>query len=455
MPIDSNSISRNNATGLIPEPVAREIIQGAVEKSAVLSMGTRLPNMTAKQLTMPVLDNLPMAYFVNGSDEGTKKLTQMAWGKKKIIAEEIAVIVPIPEAVLDDADYDIWGEVRPRLVEAFGRVIDGAVVFGVNKPETWRESLLDTCVASNSVVVRTSDVYTDIFGEGGALSLVEDSGYDPDGIMAAVKMKAMLRGLKDLDGQPIFKTDLQDTTRYSLEGIRMEFPKNGSFDADAAHMILGDFKQLVYAIRSDIEFKLFTEGVVQDPQSKEILYNLMQNDMVALRATMRLGWEIPNPINAFNADNATRCPFAAYVPNTLNLGINFTDITAATDLYGKYVTDLQDNVELEGNTIYGDVKYVTGYTGFSGDASEQRGNYLAFSVTAATGATVKSRLTGAKNTGWATHGVVGDGGYDPIAVFMLGQNKPYYDQVIEIQATKDGKTATRRFYLSQLNVENA
>lgn len=444
---DTGFISRNNLSGLIPEPIAREIIQGATESSAVLRMGRRLPNMTAKQLTLNVLDSLPTAYFVNG-DNGTKKLTQMAWDKKRIVAEEIAVIVPVPEAVLDDANYDIWGEVRPRLSEAFGRVIDGAILFDVNKPASWRKGLLTTCVEAGAAVVRTGDIFSDIFGDGGAISQVEESGFDPNGIMAAVKMKSTLRGLKDLDGQPIFKTTLQDTTRYSLEGIQMDFPKNGAFDDTAAHMILGDFSQLVYAIRQDIEFKLFTEGVVQDPQSGEILYNLMQNDMVALRATMRLGWEIPNPINAFNADNATRCPFSAYVPNTLNLGADF-NIAADLDLLGKVVGDLEADMSITGNTIYGTSKYVTGYTGFSGDPAKQQGNYLAVHFTAAAGATIKCRLVGGdRYPEWVT--LDSDG----ILITQLGAENPYYDQIIEVQATKDSTTATRRFHLAQLKVEN-
>ena len=36
----------------------------------------------------------------------------------------------------------------------------------------------------------------------------------------------------------------------------------------------------------------------------------MQQDMVALRAVMRLGWEIPNPINSVETDKEKRCPFA-------------------------------------------------------------------------------------------------------------------------------------------------
>ena len=105
---------------------------------------------------------------------------------------------------------------------------------------------------------------------------------------------------------------MQTGTNYSLDGNRMVFPRNGAFDPSKALMISGDFSQLVYSIRQDITFKIFTEGVIQDPATGEIQYNLMQNDMVALRAVMRLGWEIPNPIHAMAKDKTKRCPFAVY-----------------------------------------------------------------------------------------------------------------------------------------------
>lgn len=307
---DAQIIDRTGAASLIPEENAREIIQGVVTQSAVLQRGRKLPNMSSKTYKMPVLDMLPIAYFVNG-DTGAKKTTKQAWDKKFITAEEIAVIVPIPEAVLDDSDYDIWGEVKPRVIEAFGKVIDGAVLFDLDKPSTWRDGVVTTATKAGSVVtlVTGDDLYDKIMAEEGIIAKIEESGYFVNGHMADISMRAKLRGLKDTTGNPIFKSDMQNGTTYSLDGSPMNFPNNGAFDKSKALMISGDFSQLVYAIRQDITFKLFTEGVVQNTDGS-IAYNLMQNDMVALRAVMRLGWEIPNPINSMKTDKTKRCPFA-------------------------------------------------------------------------------------------------------------------------------------------------
>ena len=307
---DTSIIDRTGAESLIPIQESNEIIQGVVTQSAVLQRGRRLPNMTSRQYKMPVLDMLPIAYFVNG-DTGQKKTTKQAWDKKFITAEEIAVIVPIPEAVLDDSDYDIWAEVRPRIVEAFGKVIDGAILFGTDKPTSWRNDIVATATAAKTVVElgAADNLYDKIMGEDGSIAMVENSGYFVNGHMADISMRAKLRGLKNTNGDPLFKSDMQSSTTYSLDGSPMNFPNNGAFDKSKALMISGDFSQLVYSIRQDITFKLFTEGVVQNTDGT-IAYYLMQNDMVALRAVMRLGWEIPNPINSLQKDKTKRCPFS-------------------------------------------------------------------------------------------------------------------------------------------------
>ena len=64
----------------------------------------------------------------------------------------------------------------------------------------------------------------------------------------------------------------------------------------------------------------------------------------------------------------------------------------STDLLGKTMADLQENVAIEGNNIVGKLKYVTDYTGFSGDVSEQSGNYLVLHITANNDEVIKAEL---------------------------------------------------------------
>jgi HK97 family phage major capsid protein len=306
-------INRSDLAGLIPEPVTREIFQGVTEQSAVLRAGRKLPNMTSKTQTINVLDMLPMAYWVDG-DTGFKRESKQAWDKKKLYAEELAVIIPIPEAVLDDANYDIWGEVKPRIVEAFGRKIDEAILFGTNKPATWRDSIVETAVDAGAVVTDSGDLFADLMGPGGVIARAEESGFMPTGVMSAVSMRARLRGLTDLSGRPLFLSDMQGAASYALDGMPIQFPMNGAWDAESALMIVGDFSQLVYSIRQDVTYKILTEATIVDPTSRAVLYSLAQQDMVALRAVMRLGWEIPNPVSAFSSDLEARSPFAVYLP---------------------------------------------------------------------------------------------------------------------------------------------
>lgn len=308
-------IDRSGASALIPEDAAREIIQGVPQQSAVLRLARRLPNMTRAQTRMPVLSGLVSAAFVTG-DTGLKQTTNAAWANKYIDAEEIAAIVPIPENVLDDADYDIWGEIRPLIEEAIGAVIDAAILFDVGAPASWPDAVYTQIVAASHTVDHSSmagDYYDELLGEGGVFAKVEADGYMVNGIAADVSMAAALRGLRTTDGVPIFLPDMRDQARYQLAGQPIEFVRNGSWNAATALMIAGDWTQLVYAIRQDITYKMLDQAVLQDGAGN-IVYNLAQQDMVAMRVTMRLGWQVANPINRLNTNSTTRFPFAALVP---------------------------------------------------------------------------------------------------------------------------------------------
>lgn len=311
MPYNS-IISRTDAAALIPENTSREIIQGTVEQSAVLRLFRRLQNMPTNQTRMPVLSLFPTAYFVNG-DNGLKQTSEVNWTNKYINAEEVAVIVPIPEAVLDDAQYDIWAEVRPRVQEAFAKTIDLAVFLGTNNPTNWPDDLNTSAVAaSNEVVLGAgADLYEDVLGDGGVVAKLEADGFIPNGYVASINMRGKLRGVRTTDGVPIFSTGMQAANTYFLDGSPILFPRFAEFQSASSgvYMFAGDFQQFVYAIRQDMTYKLLTESVIQDGAGN-IVYNLAQQDMVALRVVMRLGWQCPNPINQIQQTEASRYPVA-------------------------------------------------------------------------------------------------------------------------------------------------
>ena len=297
------NITRTDADALIETPVAGEIFEGVVKESKALSMFRRLPNMTSDKTKLRVLDSLPVAYFVDETNNnGRKNLTKMAWDKKYINAAELAVIVPIKENVLNDASIDIWAEVKPRIIEAFGKKIDNAIFNGVDKPADWRKGLIPSIIDAGAEVNETGELYSDI---NNTMVKVEESGYNVTGLLGGVGLKGKFRMMTDKNGQPLNATEIGSLSRAYLD--------NGAWDKTKSTLVAGDFSQAVYSIRQDITYKVLTEAVIQDPADGTILYNLAQDDMVALRVVMRLGWEIPNPVNALNG-TATRFPFASLKP---------------------------------------------------------------------------------------------------------------------------------------------
>jgi len=310
----NQSITRPDAEALIPEDVAEEIIKNVPENSAVMSMARKLRNMSRGELRLPILSSLVQAGFVEGGS-GLISTTKAEWTDKYIYAEKIASIVPIPNDVLADVAFNIWDEVQPELESAMGQAFDAAVLYGVGAPASFPLDILAAAEAAgnNVVLAAIGDLYDDILSTGGIVSKIEDDGFMADGYIGALSIRSALRGLRDDSGQPIFSSMMQDKNVYQLDGVPIQFPRNGAVDQTKSLLIVGDWMQLVYSMRTDIEYKVLDQAVITD-QSGEVVLNLAQQDMSALRVIMRVGWQLPNPVNRIEEDEAVRYPFSVLKP---------------------------------------------------------------------------------------------------------------------------------------------
>lgn len=306
----NNLVSRTSAQALIPEVVANDLIGNLQNDSVALQMFRTL-RMSTNQTRLPILAALPTAYFVTG-DTGLKQTTQVDWSNKYLNVEELAAIVPIPEAVLDDAAFDIWGNIMPLLRDALARALDAAVIFGTNKPASWPAAIAVDAAAAGNVVNRSvgtprtdkagiSGYFSDLFGT------VEADGFDVSGIAANTSYKGLLRNVRDANGQ-----QLPEVNANNVYGVPVKYPMRGLWPASgvgAVEAIAGDFSQGILGIRQDITFKVLDQAVIQD-NSGVIQYNLAQQDMVALRVVFRCAFQTANTLNYDQPTLANRYPFA-------------------------------------------------------------------------------------------------------------------------------------------------
>lgn len=305
-------ITDSDIKALITPEIQQEVIDDIVRESVVLKHFTRLPNMTSSQREIRIADTLPLVYWVEGNT-GFKKTTNLEWANKRIVAQELATIIPIAINNVRDTAIDIWSEIRSKVVQDMHRKIDQAIITGEDKPPMFRASLIDTIINAGASIPTTNNFVNDT---DLSMSKVEASGYIPNAIMGGVGLRSDLRKVTDSTGQPIYAS--------WLDGLEKIYVENSSWDSNKAKYIIGDFSKCVYAIRQDVEFEMFTQGVVSDPSTGNVVYSLMQQDMIAIRCTMRLGWEVPNPVNILQPNPLVRFPLSLVSPTS---AITIYDVT--------------------------------------------------------------------------------------------------------------------------------
>jgi HK97 family phage major capsid protein len=295
-----NDIISRDDTGaaLVPPEISKDIIQEAPKQSVVLSHARRVP-MSSKVRIQPVLNSFPIAHWVDG-DIGLKQTTKQQWDKVTITAEELAAIVVVPDALINDANVPLWPEIQPYLVEAIGLKVDQAVLFGLDKPASWPEGIIPSAIARGNVITsgQGTDLAQDIAILGEKLA---EQGYPIGTFASQPGLEWRLRQLRSTDGLPIYGTPLQQGQPSTLFGLPLNPVDNGAWDADAAMLAAIDWRKFVIGTRQDITWKWFDQGVISDDEGKVVL-NLMQQDSKALRVVFRIGFQVANPINHLQAD---------------------------------------------------------------------------------------------------------------------------------------------------------
>ena len=295
---------------LLPEQTINEIIQTAPESSVILSRARKV-QMSSRKAKQPVLSSLPDAYWLDG-DTGLKQTTDASWKGVSMTAEELAVIVPIPNAVVDDANIPLWEQIRPLLAEAIGKKVDQAALFGTDKPTSWPTAIIPAAIAAgNTVAAETGvDFGVDVANLAEKVSV---DGFAINGFASRPGLSWKLRTLRDENGQPIYGAPMTEAQAAVLYGFPLDEVRNGAWDTTAAELLAADWTKFVAGIRQDITYDLFSEGVISDAEGKVIL-NLMQQDSKALRVVFRVGFQVANPLTRLNATEASRYPAGVVTP---------------------------------------------------------------------------------------------------------------------------------------------
>lgn len=315
----------NGANALIPIEKSREIIAAAIEQSVVLQFAMK-QDMGTQLTDVPALAFKPTAYFVNG-DAGLKQTTYAAWKNIRLTAEEIAVLIPIPNNVLADSSINIWDKLRPEVGEAIGRALDAAVLFGTNKPSSWAAALgAQAITAGNTVTHGASavDVADDV---NNVIAAVAADGFLPNGIVLNQALRYTFQGLRDsqkgLLFQPRDATGVSDAMfgntvnarKGTIWGMPAMTTLSGIFEdydaatANAIELLAVDWTQVMIGVRQDITVDFSNSAIITDAGGA-VQLNAFQQDSTIGRFVCRFAYSVPNPVTRLNSTEATRWPAA-------------------------------------------------------------------------------------------------------------------------------------------------
>lgn len=316
-------ISRADVADLIQENYSNDLLTSATGTSQVLA-AFQTVNMGTKVSNLPVLATVPHAKWVGESatePEGVKPTAKATWGNKQLVAEELAVIIPVHENAIDDATVNVLAEMAAMGGQAIGYALDAAVLAGIGKPASWTSpDLLTSATAAGNVfqvggIGTEDDLGGSILQAAGAVA----DRYDPTTVFARSGLKYKLANLRNSDGTPIFLPSLSSgpDARDSIQGLTARWVKgtvdDGAggdtpiWDPAAIEALVVDASRVRIGVRQDIQVKFLDQATVGG-------INLAERDMVALRFKARFAYVLGDHVVDGQVPAAASSPAAVVTP---------------------------------------------------------------------------------------------------------------------------------------------
>lgn len=300
---------KDNLRGFVPQPISADIIGQVTSGSTVMSL-SKVETMESDSKRFSVFKNGVGAYWV---EEAARIGTSVPrWEHPEIFAKKLGVIIPTTREKLDDTVIDVFKTVQPQIVEAFYKAIDEACLFGINSP--FQDSIYSVAMANGNAIALGTNNKLDL-DISDVMSLIETNGYDVEGFISNIAFKNQLRKLRDTNGNQLYVQGLttgNGNVYDTLYSLPITFNRNNAWDASKAICIAGNWSYSIIGVRAQIEYEILKEATLTSVTMADgALLNLAERDMIAVRATMRLGF-LPVKGDAF----AVLVPTGTTIPST-------------------------------------------------------------------------------------------------------------------------------------------
>lgn len=285
-----------DAAALIQNERSNQLLTQVQEGSKVIQAGT-VVNMGTNITDMPVATAQAEAYVVDYEGTRVKPTSTLGYGSKELNARELAVIVPVREETLEDADDALIDRIVKDGAEAIYRKFDRLVTFGgADKPAQWSASLFDSATASGNLFqIGASATENDLIGQIlQAQEALAAGGFDPELAFAASTLKFRLQNQRDSAGAPIYVPSFNQGLGVdgAISGMDAYFLKGRSgatpvFDRALAELLVVDPSQLYIGVRTDVQVKILDQATVNG-------VNLAETDQIGFRFRARFAYTLVN-----------------------------------------------------------------------------------------------------------------------------------------------------------------